>query len=266
MISFLPTVATGDTWSASQHNTYIRDNILTLFPYISAGDLAYASSSTALARLAIGAAGRILYSTGSAPAWMAAGAAGELLKGAGAAAPAWLAKPTVDSLLQNTAGGALGWVDKTSIQAQFPTGSIILFGGLSIPTGWLACNGSGISRTTYATLFGAISIYFGAGDGSTTFNVPDMRGRSPIGSGTGDGLTNRVHGSKSGEENHVSTLDEMPEHTHTYSRYSGVQNTLGGTQNSSYTTTITLNTSAAGGGAAHNNMQPWQAVNFIIKY
>lgn len=64
-----PTVASGDAWSASQHNTYGRDNDLAYWVYQAAGDLAYASSSAALARLAIGANGTVLASNGSAPIW-----------------------------------------------------------------------------------------------------------------------------------------------------------------------------------------------------
>lgn len=59
------------------------------------------------------------------------------------------------------------------------------YAGSSIPTGWLECDGSAVSRTTYADLFTAIGTTWGAGNGSTTFNLPDMRNRSPIGAGTG---------------------------------------------------------------------------------
>jgi len=60
-----------------------------------------------------------------------------------------------------------------------PTGVVLPFAGLSAPSGWLACDGTAISRTTYATLFAAISTSYGVGDGSTTFNLPDLRGRFP---------------------------------------------------------------------------------------
>jgi len=66
-----------------------------------------------------------------------------------------------------------------------PTGALTPFAGASAPTGWLLCQGQAVSRSTYASLFTAISTAFGAGDGSTTFNLPDMRARSAIGSGTG---------------------------------------------------------------------------------
>jgi microcystin-dependent protein len=59
------------------------------------------------------------------------------------------------------------------------------YAGSSVPDGWLECDGSAVSRTTYADLFTAIGTTWGAGDGSTTFNLPDMRDKVPIGSGTG---------------------------------------------------------------------------------
>jgi len=58
-----------------------------------------------------------------------------------------------------------------------PEGMISPFGGTAAPTGWLLCDGSAVSRTTYATLFAAIGVAYGSGDGSTTFNLPDFRGR-----------------------------------------------------------------------------------------
>lgn len=60
-----------------------------------------------------------------------------------------------------------------------PTGVVLPFAGTAAPTGWLACDGTAISRTTYASLFAAISTSYGVGDGSTTFNLPDLRGRFP---------------------------------------------------------------------------------------
>jgi microcystin-dependent protein len=76
------------------------------------------------------------------------------------------------------------------------------------------CDGRPISRTTYAALFSVIGTAFGAGDLSTTFNLPDMRGRSPIGAGQGSGLANRVLATTGGEENHTLSTAEMPSHTH----------------------------------------------------
>jgi len=62
-----------------------------------------------------------------------------------------------------------------------PPGVVLPYAGASAPTGWLLCYGQAVSRTTYADLFTAISTTYGAGDGSTTFNVPDLRGRVPAG-------------------------------------------------------------------------------------
>jgi microcystin-dependent protein len=78
-------------------------------------------------------------------------------------------------------------------------------GRTSVPTGWLLCNGQAVSRTTFADLFAAIDTTYGIGDGSTTFNVPDMRQRFPLGkaaSGTGSGL-----GDTGGAIDHVHDLD-----------------------------------------------------------
>ena len=58
-----------------------------------------------------------------------------------------------------------------------PVGSIISFGGTIAPTGWLLCDGAAVSRTTYSDLFAVIGTNFGYGDNSTTFNIPDLRGR-----------------------------------------------------------------------------------------
>lgn len=97
------------------------------------------------------------------------------------------------------------------------SGIISLFGGTSAPTGWLLCDGTAVSRSTYASLFAVIATAFGVGDGSTTFNLPDLRGRFPIGkatSGTGSTL-----GGTGGAIDHTHTggahTHDMASHTHT---------------------------------------------------
>lgn len=87
--SAVPTVANGDSWSAAQHNTYLRDNEAALWPYTTAGDMAYATASNALGRLGIGGAGAILRSTGSAPSWLALGSAYQMLQSAGGGTVQW---------------------------------------------------------------------------------------------------------------------------------------------------------------------------------
>jgi microcystin-dependent protein len=169
-----------------------------------------------------------------------------------------------------------------------PTGSITMFGGTLIPPGWLFCQGQAVSRTTYADLFAAIGTTWGAGDGSTTFNVPDLRGRAPIGVGTGSGLSTRLLASTGGSEVHTLSQSEMPSHTHpgfNHDHGTNVKPTstevagYGLTPSTDFENRVRVdgagdrtgfdgsayNTGATGGGSAHNNMQPWAGVNFIIK-
>jgi len=96
-----------------------------------------------------------------------------------------------------------------------PVGSMTMFAGSSAPSGWLLCNGNAVSRTTYASLFSVIGITYGSGDGSTTFNVPDLLGRVPMGAGTGTGLTARTLGAEIGSESTTLTSSHIPQHSHT---------------------------------------------------
>jgi len=88
-----------------------------------------------------------------------------------------------------------------------PTGSISLFGGSSAPAGYLMCNGNTLSRTTYSDLYLVIGTTYGAGDGSTTFNLPDLRNRVP------GGASNNALGAVAGKDDHMAA--DMPRHTHT---------------------------------------------------
>lgn len=106
-------------------------------------------------------------------------------------------------------------IANTSIHTAFPPGSGMEFYGSSVPSGWLLCDGSAISRATYAALFAVIGTTWGVGDGSTTFNLPDMRGRFPLGraaAGTGSAL-----GSTGGSLDHTHT---GPSHTHSVNSHS----------------------------------------------
>lgn len=151
-----------------------------------------------------------------------------------------------------------------------PVGAVLPFvGSGATPKGWLFCDGSAISRTTYAELYSVIGTHYGAGDGSSTFNLPDMRGRVPIGAGTGAGLTERTLGEKVGAETHTLTIDEIPSHTHTYNvpdrRNYGYHGSSG--PNDGVNKGLSQNnTVPAGGGSPHSNMQPGLALNYIIKY
>jgi len=157
--------------------------------------------------------------------------------------------------------------------ASFP-GEIRMYGGAAAPTGFLLCDATAVSRTTYAALFAVIGTTYGVGDGSTTFNLPDGRGRSAIGSGTGDAADATAHtlGSKTGTETHTLLTAEMPAHTHTATQQFGPggDTTLGlatydsGGFNYNKTLQSTYHDNTGGGGA-HNNMQPSFTVNYIIK-
>lgn len=89
-----------------------------------------------------------------------------------------------------------------------PAGVVLPYGGASAPSGWLLCDGSAISRTTYATLFTAISTNYGTGDGSSTFNIPDLRGRVPVGKGT-HADTNALN-----DNDGITESSRTPNHTH----------------------------------------------------
>jgi microcystin-dependent protein len=148
----------------------------------------------------------------------------------------------------------------------FPPGALIQFAGPAAPAGWVLCTGQAISRTTFAALFTAIGTNFGVGDGATTFNVPDLRGRTPIGVGLGAGLTNRALAASGGEEAHVLTVAELPAHHHAVHTLDEAQggSTVGVDQ--AVATTVTdQNTSDTGSGNAHNIMPPFLALNMIIK-
>lgn len=95
-----------------------------------------------------------------------------------------------------------------------PPGTIWDYASAAIPVGWLACDGSAVSRSTYSALFMIIAETYGAGNGSTTFNLPDFRGRTSIGAGIGPGLTNRIVAHQYGEEKHALTLGELAAHSH----------------------------------------------------
>lgn len=103
-----------------------------------------------------------------------------------------------------------------SSDISIPTGTSWAFSGPVAPSGWLLEDGSAVSRVTYSSLFSVIGTTYGPGDGSTTFNLPDSRGRTVIGVGTGTytGATTRTLGANGGEETHVLASTEMPTHSH----------------------------------------------------
>lgn len=155
------------------------------------------------------------------------------------------------------------------------TGEIRLWATAAAPAGWKICNGDAISRTSYSDLFAVISTDYGAGDGSTTFNLPDLRGRAAIGSGTGDATDATAHAlaDKEGTEGVTLTSAEsgLPAHSHPQQYLSGagsmatiqISSPAESTPFSSIHSTA-LNT-AADAASAHDNMQPSLTLNYIIK-
>jgi microcystin-dependent protein len=181
-----------------------------------------------------------------------------------------------------------------------PTGTVLDYAGATEPSGFLFCYGQAVSRTTYAALFTAISTTYGVGDGSTTFNLPDLRGRvvagqDDMGGSSANRLTAQTGGVEGdtlgavgGAETHVLTEAQLAAHDHaqtaqqptfTYSDTGSIDLSGGGGTTivnsiaaSGGETTITPtadaspgDTATAGSDAAHNNVQPTIILNKIIK-
>lgn len=147
-----------------------------------------------------------------------------------------------------------------------PVGAIMPFGGGTVPDNYLLCDGQAVSRTTYSQLFSVIGTSFGVGDGSTTFNVPNMKGKVPVGYDSTQTEFNSL-GKTGGEKTHTLTISEMPSHNHTVPYVSDISPTGGGTDPAYGVVhrTNTQNSGSKGGGQAHNNLQPYIVQKYIIK-
>ncbi len=157
-----------------------------------------------------------------------------------------------------------------------PSGAIIMYGGSAAPTGWLLCDGTSYLRATYPALFTAISTTYGSADG-THFNVPDMRGRSPMGVGTGTGggtsgtglptggtaLTAVALATWRGSETHTITQGELPSYNLVFP--GSVNQGAIGAGGTIYSGTGTTNVPSGGSGTAANIENPAMGVQFIIK-
>lgn len=188
----------------------------------------------------------------------------------------------------------------SAVTALVPAGLIFPYAASAAPSGYLVCDGSAVSRTTYATLFTLIGVTYGSGDGGTTFNIPDLRGRViaghdiAVGGSTADrltGLTGGVNsntvGNTGGDEKHALTEAQMPKHYHQMRGPNSItapQNDGGATGHGIYgggtpdDSAQEYGTYSTGGSASsgsqstgtsngndHNNVQPTMILNYIIK-
>jgi microcystin-dependent protein len=214
--------------------------------------------------------------------------------GAYLGAPLSIIRSSGQVTVQNAPTTAQSVATKAYVDANTFVGEIKMYAGATPPTGWLGCNGQALSTTTYAALFAAIGYRYG-GSGAT-FNLPNLGQRVPLGwdtSSTGP----YALGATGGEATHALSVAEMPSHNHpgsadtghTHSTaphsHTGIVRPTGsntivaqgtGPNNLAASSTdaasVTVNSASAaiviaaqGGGGAHNNLQPYQVVGFIIR-
>lgn len=157
-------------------------------------------------------------------------------------------------------------------------GQIMIFGGNFPPKGWAFCDGSLMAISQNTALFSILGTMYG-GDGRTTFALPDLRGRVPIGMGSGPGLSSYTEGQMGGQETHTLLTTEMPAHTHAVAvaasnEANTPQNRPGGNvlgaaniydlPASADAALGGVSCGPAGGGQPHENRQPYLAMNYII--
>jgi len=155
---------------------------------------------------------------------------------------------SVTSVAGRTGAVALAIGDVADLAPSLmPIGAVIPYAGLSAPPRWLFCFGQNVSRTTYAALFAAISTTYGAGDGATTFTLPDLRGRVVAGqddmgggsanrlTGQSGGLDGDVLGASGGAETHTLSEAQLAPHDHLVDMGAPINTGSGGSHSHSFT-------------------------------
>ena len=198
-------------------------------------------------------------------------------------------------------GSSTQWVEVLSsavpsVNEIMPVGTVTQTARITAPTGWLLCEGQNVSRTEYARLFDAIGTVYGAGNGTTTFTLPNLKGRIPVGKDSSQTEFDAL-GETGGAKTHTLSISEMPSHTHiqdahnhtmgTLNLYANIGDVKNGTTNlddwagsdgplsatnvkvgqywsGSMGTTAATNQNTGGGGS-HNNLQPYIVLNYMIK-
>lgn len=153
-----------------------------------------------------------------------------------------------------------------ALAALVPAGTISMFAGGTAPATYALCQGQALSRVTNSVLFAAIGITYGVGDGSTTFNVPNIRGRVPVGLDAAQTEFNAL-GKIGGAKNHTLVVAEMPPHKHPMTM--GASNGTGSNRfaqaNAPTSLIAETDIGSTGGGLPHNNLPPYLTINYIIK-
>lgn len=158
----------------------------------------------------------------------------------------------------------------SSVVNNDPLGTIYPFTSSTIPEGYLLCDGAAISRTEYSDLFAIIGTIYGVGDGSTTFNLPNIAGKTIVGKSAETEFD--TLGEVGGAKTHTLDVTQIPSHQHRLIHYNDDYNNTGGGTGFGFTydgTNTPVNdnylSAATGGGLAHNNLQPYITLNYIIK-
>jgi microcystin-dependent protein len=153
-------------------------------------------------------------------------------------------------------------------------GQITLFAGTFAPRGWAFCDGQLLAISQNTALFSILGTTYG-GNGQTTFALPDLRGRVPLGPRQGPGLSNYDLGQTGGQESHTLAINELPAHSHaaelpvasgeeTTNRAENGAPAKGGVYAAADTAGPAVTVAPTGGSQPHNNLQPHLALNYII--